>query len=143
MPLVLAPTGFTRMLHYQGGFAVAAAAADAAVPYTLSTMGTVACPIRAQTPAQLQSVAATHGQPFSLHVRKLPSQSMTGCVFQVGHASSILVTRSRASPLVNALSLRSSYSNTEMARITRLVICFMITDARPPYAPCQRLLLGR
>jgi L-lactate dehydrogenase (cytochrome) len=64
MPLVLAPTGFTRMLHYQGGFAVAAAAADAAVPYTLSTMGTVACPIRAQTPAQLPSVAATHGQPF-------------------------------------------------------------------------------
>jgi L-lactate dehydrogenase (cytochrome) len=42
MPLVLAPTGFTRMLHYQGEFAVAAAAADAGVPYALSTMGTVA-----------------------------------------------------------------------------------------------------
>jgi hypothetical protein len=44
--------------------------------------------------------------------------------FQAGHASSILVTRSRASHLVNALPLRSSYSNTEMTRITRLVICF-------------------
>jgi L-lactate dehydrogenase (cytochrome) len=41
MPLILAPTGFTRMMHHRGEFAVAAAAADADVPYTLSTMGTV------------------------------------------------------------------------------------------------------
>src|SRR5690348_14455349 len=41
MPLVLAPTGFTRMLHHRGEFAVAAAAAAAGVPYALSTMGTV------------------------------------------------------------------------------------------------------
>jgi L-lactate dehydrogenase (cytochrome) len=41
MPLVLAPTGFTRMMHHRGEFAVAAAAATAGVPYALSTMGTV------------------------------------------------------------------------------------------------------
>src|SRR5690606_28592945 len=41
LPLVLAPTGFTRMMHTQGEWAVARAAADAGVPYTLSTMGTV------------------------------------------------------------------------------------------------------
>jgi L-lactate dehydrogenase (cytochrome) len=41
MPLVLAPTGFTRMMHHRGEFAVAEAAAAAGVPYTLSTMGTV------------------------------------------------------------------------------------------------------
>ncbi|MFI5800379.1 alpha-hydroxy acid oxidase [Streptomyces sp. NPDC051677] len=41
MPVVLAPTGFTRLMHHQGEYAVAAAAATAAVPYTLSTMGTV------------------------------------------------------------------------------------------------------
>jgi L-lactate dehydrogenase (cytochrome) len=41
MPLVLAPTGFTRMMHHRGEFAVAAAAAAAGVPYALSTMGTV------------------------------------------------------------------------------------------------------
>jgi len=41
MPLVLAPTGFTRMMHHEGEYAVAAAAAAAGVPYTLSTMGTV------------------------------------------------------------------------------------------------------
>ncbi len=41
VPLVLAPTGFTRMMHTQGEWAVARAAADVGVPYTLSTMGTV------------------------------------------------------------------------------------------------------
>ncbi|MBM9466541.1 alpha-hydroxy acid oxidase [Nakamurella leprariae] len=41
MPLILAPTGFTRMMQHQGEFAVGAAAAAAGLPYTLSTMGTV------------------------------------------------------------------------------------------------------
>uniref|UniRef100_UPI0037C5BEB8 alpha-hydroxy acid oxidase n=1 Tax=Nonomuraea gerenzanensis TaxID=93944 RepID=UPI0037C5BEB8 len=42
MPVVLAPTGFTRMMHREGERAVARAAERAAVPYTLSTMGTTA-----------------------------------------------------------------------------------------------------
>ena len=41
IPLVLAPTGFTRMMHTEGEWAVASAAARAGIPYTLSTMGTV------------------------------------------------------------------------------------------------------
>lgn len=41
LPLVLAPTGFTRMMHHEGEHAVARAAARAGIPYTLSTMGTV------------------------------------------------------------------------------------------------------
>ncbi|WP_283136410.1 alpha-hydroxy acid oxidase [Rhizohabitans arisaemae] len=40
LPLVLAPTGFTRMMHHEGEIAVARAAARAGVPYTLSAMGT-------------------------------------------------------------------------------------------------------
>jgi L-lactate dehydrogenase (cytochrome) len=40
MPLVLAPTGFTRMAHPQGELAVARAAERAGVPYALSTLGT-------------------------------------------------------------------------------------------------------
>ncbi|MEV0251875.1 alpha-hydroxy acid oxidase [Nocardia sp. NPDC050712] len=40
LPLVLAPTGFTRLMHHEGELAVARAAAAAGVPYTLSTMGT-------------------------------------------------------------------------------------------------------
>lgn len=41
LPLVLAPTGFTRMMHHEGERAVGRAAARAGIPYTLSTMGTV------------------------------------------------------------------------------------------------------
>lgn len=40
LPLVLGPTGFTRMMHQEGERAVASAAARAGVPYVLSTMGT-------------------------------------------------------------------------------------------------------
>lgn len=41
LPLVLAPTGFTRMMQHEGERAVARAAARSGIPYTLSTMGTV------------------------------------------------------------------------------------------------------
>lgn len=41
-PLILAPTGFTRMMHHEGEIAVSRAAARAGVPYALSTMGTTA-----------------------------------------------------------------------------------------------------
>lgn len=52
MPLVLAPTGFTRMMHHAGEIAVARAAARAGVPYTLSTMGTTSIEaVRAAVPA--------------------------------------------------------------------------------------------
>jgi L-lactate dehydrogenase (cytochrome) len=39
LPLALAPTGFTRMMHHEGEPAVAQAAARAGIPYALSTMG--------------------------------------------------------------------------------------------------------
>jgi L-lactate dehydrogenase (cytochrome) len=40
LPLVLAPTGFTRMAHSQGELAVARAAGRAGIPYSLSTLAT-------------------------------------------------------------------------------------------------------
>lgn len=40
LPLVLAPTGFTRIAHPDGELAVARSAARAGLPYTLSTMST-------------------------------------------------------------------------------------------------------
>lgn len=40
MPLMLAPTGYTRLAHSQGELAVARAAERAGVPYSLSTMST-------------------------------------------------------------------------------------------------------
>jgi L-lactate dehydrogenase (cytochrome) len=40
MPLVLAPTGYTRLTHSAGELSVARAAARDGIPYSLSTMGT-------------------------------------------------------------------------------------------------------
>ena len=40
LPLVIAPTGFTRIANPAGELAVARAAARAGIPYTLSTLGT-------------------------------------------------------------------------------------------------------
>ncbi len=39
-PLVLAPTGFTRMMHHEGEIAVARIAKVNEIPFTLSTLGT-------------------------------------------------------------------------------------------------------
>ena len=40
LPLVFAPTGFTRLMHTEGESAVARVAERVGVPYALSTMGT-------------------------------------------------------------------------------------------------------
>jgi L-lactate dehydrogenase (cytochrome) len=40
LPFVFSPTGFTRMMHVEGEPAVARAAAELGIPYTLSTIGT-------------------------------------------------------------------------------------------------------
>ena len=61
MPLALGPTGFTRMMHYQGEFAVGAAAAAAGLPYALSTMGTV-------TPEQLAAAEPGLDRWFQLYL---------------------------------------------------------------------------
>jgi L-lactate dehydrogenase (cytochrome) len=53
MPLVLAPTGYTRLTHSQGELSVARAAARADVPYSLSTMSTRSIEeVAAVSPAQ-------------------------------------------------------------------------------------------
>ena len=40
LPFALAPTGFTRMMHHEGERAVVSVAAQAGIPYALSTVGT-------------------------------------------------------------------------------------------------------
>lgn len=61
MPLVLAPTGFTRMMHHTGERAVAAAAARAGVPYALSTVGTT-------SPEDLMAVEPAGTRWFQLYL---------------------------------------------------------------------------
>jgi L-lactate dehydrogenase (cytochrome) len=62
-PLILAPTGFTRMMQHEGEIAVARAAARAGVPYTLSTMGTT-------SPAELAEAVPTGENWFQLYLWK-------------------------------------------------------------------------
>jgi L-lactate dehydrogenase (cytochrome) len=63
-PLVLAPTGYTRMIHPAGEIAVARAAARRGIPYTLSTMATTS----------IEDLAAAAGPDrwFQLYVLKDP-----------------------------------------------------------------------
>ncbi|WP_433186479.1 alpha-hydroxy acid oxidase [Actinoallomurus sp. CA-150999] len=63
LPLVLAPTGYTRMMHPVGEPAVARVTARRGVPYTLSTVGTTS----------VEDLAAIAGHPdlwFQLYVWK-------------------------------------------------------------------------
>jgi L-lactate dehydrogenase (cytochrome) len=62
LPLVLAPTGYTRVIHSAGEAAVARAAARHGLPYTLSTMATTS----------IEDVAAAAGPDlwFQLYVLK-------------------------------------------------------------------------
>jgi L-lactate dehydrogenase (cytochrome) len=62
-PIVLAPTGYTRLSHHTGEKAVAAAAAAAGLPYTLSTYATTSITDTAR--------AAPHGRNwFQLYLMK-------------------------------------------------------------------------
>jgi L-lactate dehydrogenase (cytochrome) len=62
-PLVLAPTGYTRMMHNDGETAVARVAARYNVPYTLSTVGTT-------TVEDLAAAAPEGNNWFQLYVAK-------------------------------------------------------------------------
>ena len=61
LPVVLAPTGFTRMMHAAGEPAVARAAAAHGVPYALSTLGTT-------SPAGVRDAAPDGRHWFQLYV---------------------------------------------------------------------------
>ncbi len=63
MPLAIAPTGFTRMMRSEGEYAGVAAAADAGIPFTLSTMGTASL-------AQLREHAPEADLWFQLYVTR-------------------------------------------------------------------------
>jgi L-lactate dehydrogenase (cytochrome) len=62
-PLILAPTGYTRMMHNDGEKAVARVAARHNVPYTLSTVGTT-------TVEDLAEAAPEGNNWFQLYVAK-------------------------------------------------------------------------
>ncbi|MFC4111374.1 alpha-hydroxy acid oxidase [Nonomuraea zeae] len=69
MPVILGPTGFTRMMHRAGERAVARAAEQAAVPYVLSTMGTT-------TAADVAAAAPGGWNWFQLYVVRDRARSL-------------------------------------------------------------------
>ncbi|MGI9144749.1 MAG: alpha-hydroxy acid oxidase, partial [Candidatus Planktophila sp.] len=69
LPFGIAPTGFTRMMQTEGEIAGCTAAADAGIPYTLSTMGTHSI--------EDVAAAAPHGRNwFQLYMWKDRDRSM-------------------------------------------------------------------
>jgi len=69
MPFGIAPTGFTRMMQTEGEYAGACAAADAGIPFTLSTMGT-------RSIEDVARVAPTGRNWFQLYMWKDSDRSM-------------------------------------------------------------------
>lgn len=63
LPFGIAPTGFTRFMHYEGEDAGAAAAAAAGIPFTLSTMGT-------RSVEEVAAVSGTGQRWFQLYLWK-------------------------------------------------------------------------
>lgn len=61
LPLIFAPTGFTRMMHHEGEPSVARAAARAGIPYALSTVGTT-------SPERLAKESPDTNRWFQLYV---------------------------------------------------------------------------
>jgi len=61
LPIAIAPTGFTRMMHTEGEIAGAKAASKFGIPFTLSTIGTASAePLRAANPQGHLWVPALH-----------------------------------------------------------------------------------
>lgn len=63
LPFGIAPTGFTRMMHSEGEYAGATAAAEAGIPFALSTMGT-------RSIEEVASVAPSGRNWFQLYMWK-------------------------------------------------------------------------
>ena len=63
LPLALAPTGFTRMMHHEGETAIARAAQRAGITYALSTLGTT-------TPEEVAAAAPDLNRWFQLYLFK-------------------------------------------------------------------------
>jgi len=61
LPLIFAPTGFTRMMHHEGEPAVARVAGKVGIPYALSTVGTT-------SPERLAEEAPETNRWFQLYV---------------------------------------------------------------------------
>ncbi|HEY0485825.1 MAG TPA: alpha-hydroxy acid oxidase [Mycobacteriales bacterium] len=85
LPLVFAPTGFTRMMHHEGEAAVGRAAWRAGIPYALSTMGTT-------SPEELAVAAPGARRWFQLYLwrDREASRALVGRAAAAGYEALVL-----------------------------------------------------
>lgn len=83
-PIVLAPTGYSRLAHHTGEVAAARAAAAAGLPYTLSTYATTSIP-------DLAAAAPTARRWFQLYLMKERAVSLEHVRLAAEHGYDTLV----------------------------------------------------
>jgi len=119
LPLVLAPTGFTRMMQHEGEPAVARAAAGAGVPYVLSTLGTT-------SPEELRTAAPESDTWFQLYLWKdrAASDELVERVARAGYGTLVLtvdtpVAGARRRDVRNGLTIPPSLTVRTVADMAR------------------------
>ncbi len=130
-PLVLGPTGFTRMMHAAGEPAVARAAGRADVPYTLSTMGTTSV-------ERLAEAAPSADRWFQLYLWKDRgrSRALLQRARDAGFTTLVLtvdvpVAGARLRDVANGLTMPptlSARTMTDMARHPRWLLDALTTE---------------
>ena len=85
LPLVFAPTGFTRFMNHEGEPAVARVAARSGIPYALSTLGTT-------SPEALAEAVPDVERWFQLYVwrDRTPSRALIGRAEAAGYSALVL-----------------------------------------------------
>ena len=84
LPIALAPTGFTRMMHHEGESAVVSAAGAAGIPYALSTLGTTSI-------EDVASAAPSARRWFQLYITRDRSQAEDLLARAAGHGFDTLI----------------------------------------------------
>jgi len=119
LPLVLAPTGFTRMMQHEGEPAVARAAGAAGVPYALSTLGTT-------SPEELRAAAPDSDAWFQLYLwrDRAATDELVDRVAQAGYGTLVLtvdtpVAGARRRDVRNGLTIPPSLTVRTVADMAR------------------------
>lgn len=119
LPLVFAPTGFTRMIHHEGERAVAAAAARLGIPFALSTLGTT-------SPEELAATSPQTRRWFQLYVWRDPAavEELVGRAEASGFTALVLtvdtpVAGARLRDLTNGLTVPPTVGVRALADLAR------------------------
>lgn len=94
LPVGLAPTGFTRLMHHEGEIAAARAAEHHDIPYALSTMGTTAI-------EDVEQVAPTTQKWFQLYLWR-DRQASIDLIRRARHAGFDVLTLTVDTPVAGA-----------------------------------------